>query len=288
MQQVAFGLASWHGDYALAEQHARALAAEESSSRFFQATAQEDLATSAGVQGKIGQAEQLLRAAASIHESRGASDLYVTDMARLAQFDLRYHNHPAEAAAILSEALAKHPLSSMQPENRPYSIVAATMAITGQPDEAQRLMAEYAHAVPAGILKGDMDRFGAQGQIELARGKYAEAIADFQAQHSDNLCVGCGKFEIAQAFAKLDQTDSAIAYYNFTLDTAGTFRVFGDATFLAATYQRLGELYESKGDRKRAVESYEKLIALWKNADPELQPIVKDAKQRVARLSGEH
>jgi tetratricopeptide (TPR) repeat protein len=100
--------------------------------------------------------------------------------------------------------------------------------------------------------------------------------------------VGCGKFEIAQAFAKLGQPDSAIAYYNFTLDTAGTFRVFGDAINLAATYQRLGELYETKGDRKRAVECYEKLIALWKNADPELQPIVKDAKERVARLSGEH
>ena len=72
------------------------------------------------------------------------------------------------------------------------------------------------------------------------------------------------------------------------LDTAGTFRVFGDASDLAAMYQRLGELYEAKGDRKRAVESYEKLISLWKNADPELQPIAKDAKARVARLSGEH
>jgi tetratricopeptide (TPR) repeat protein len=288
MRQVGFGLASWRGDYALAEQHARALAAEETSSKYFQATAQEDLAYSAGVQGKIGQAEQQMRSAASTQESRGALDLYLTDMARLAQFDIRYRNRPADAAAILSEALARHPLSSMQPENRPYSMLAATMAITGQPDEAQRLMAEYAHTVPAGMLKGDMDRFGAQGQIALARGKYAEAIAAFQAQHSDNPCVGCGRFEIAQAFTKLGQADSAIAYYNYDLDTAGTFRVFGDAINLAATYQRLGELYESKGDRKRAVESYEKLIALWKNADPELQPIVKDAKERVARLSGEH
>jgi tetratricopeptide (TPR) repeat protein len=288
LQQVAFGLASSRGDYELAEQHAHALAAEETSSKYFQATAQEDLALSAGVQGKIGQAERMLRAAASIHESRGAPDLYLTDMARLAQLDLRYHSRPSDAASILSEALAKHPLASMQPMDRPYSIVAMTMAIVGQPDEAQRLVAEYARAVPAGVLRSDPDRWGTEGQIALARGKYAEAIAAFQAQHSDNLCVGCGKFEIAEAYTKLGQPDSAIAYYNFTLDTAGTMRVYGDATYLAATYQRLGELYETKGDRKRAVESYEKLIALWKNADPELQPIVKDAKERVARLSGEH
>ena len=61
--------------------------------------------------------------------------------------------------------------------------------------------------------------------------------------------------------------------------------MFGDAINLAATYQRLGELYETKGDRKRAVECYEKLIALWKNADPELQPRVADARQRLARLT---
>jgi len=288
LQHVAFGLASWHGDYAAAEEHARALAAEETSSKYFQATAQEDLASSAGAQGKIGQAEQMLRAAASIHATRGAPELYLTEMARLAQFDLRYHNRPADAAAILTEALTKHPLASMRAEDRPYSMVASTMAIVGQPDEAQRVLTEYARAVPEGIVKGDYDRLGAEGQIALARGKYAEAIADFQAQHSDNLCTGCGRFEIAQAFTKLGQPDSAIAYYRFTLDTAGTFRVFGDAINLAATYQRLGELYETKGDRKRAVECYEKLIALWKNADPELQPIVKDAKERVARLSGEH
>ncbi|MEP7067448.1 MAG: protein kinase, partial [Gemmatimonadota bacterium] len=288
LQQVAFGLASWRGDYAVAEQHARALAAEEASSKFFQATVQEDLAYSAGAQGKIAQAEQMFRSAASMQEARGAGDLYLSDMARLAQFDLRYHNRPADAAAILSEAMARHPLASLQPEDRPYSLIASTMAIVGQPDEAQRLLAEYAHAVPAGVVRGDLDRFGAAGQIALARGKYAEAIAAFKTQHSDNLCVACGKFEIAQAFTKLGQPDSAIAYHTSTLDSVGTFRVFGDVTYLAATYQRLGELYESKGDRKRAVESYEKLIALWKNADPELQPIVKDAKERVVRLSGEH
>jgi hypothetical protein len=53
-------------------------------------------------------------------------------------------------------------------------------------------------------------------------------------------------------------------------------------------YQRLGELHESMLDRARARESYAKLLDLWKSAAPELQPIVKDARERVARLSGEH
>lgn len=66
----------------------------------------------------------------------------------------------------------------------------------------------------------------------------------------------------------------------------GTFRVYSDAFNLASAYQHLGEIYEAKGDRKKAVKYYEKLLALWKNADAELQPSVRAAKARVARLSG--
>ena len=64
--------------------------------------------------------------------------------------------------------------------------------------------------------------------------------------------------------------------------------MYADPYELAATYQRLGEIYEAKGDRKKAIEYYLKLTDLWKSADPELQPIVKDAHARIARLSAEH
>ncbi|MBK5189272.1 MAG: tetratricopeptide repeat protein [Gemmatimonadaceae bacterium] len=209
-------------------------------------------------------------------------------MAQLAQFDLRYHNKPAGALAIVAEALAKHPLASMDPSDRPYSQLAITYAMAAQPDEAQRLMSEYARAVPVGAQKGDPDRLLAAGQIAAARGHFAEAVSAFQASREDNLCATCGAFEIAQAYTKLSQPDSALAWYQRYLSTAGTFRVYADAHFLAATYQHLGELYEAKGDRKQAIDYYEKLVALWKNADAELQPIVKDAHARIARLSGEH
>jgi tetratricopeptide (TPR) repeat protein len=53
---------------------------------------------------------------------------------------------------------------------------------------------------------------------------------------------------------------------------------------LAGMYKRLGELYEAKGDREKAVGHYLKFVELWKNADPELQPKVAAVKQRLARL----
>jgi tetratricopeptide (TPR) repeat protein len=288
MRETAFGVASWRGDYALAEQREHELATAETSSPYWRARTQEALGYTAGAQGKMAQAEQLLRSGAALHDARGATDQYLGTMARLAQLDFRYRNRPADAIAIITEALAKHPLSSMEPADRPYSQIAIAYAMAGQPDEAQRLMTEYAHAVPLGFQKNDPDRFAAAGNIAMARGRYADAITDFQALHAESMCVTCGQFETAQAYAKLAQPDSARAYYERYLNVGGIFRVFSDASYLAATYQRLGELYEAKGDRKHAVDSYEKLIALWKNADPEMQPIVKDAQERIARLSAEH
>ena len=53
-------------------------------------------------------------------------------------------------------------------------------------------------------------------------------------------------------------------------------------------YRRVGELYDARGDRQKALEYYGKFVELWKNADPELQPAVKEAKGRMARLAREH
>jgi DNA-binding SARP family transcriptional activator len=64
-------------------------------------------------------------------------------------------------------------------------------------------------------------------------------------------------------------------------------RLYNGALTLAPALKRLGELYEAKGDRKRAREYYEKFVTLWKDADPELQPGVKEVRGRLAKLAQE-
>ena len=50
---------------------------------------------------------------------------------------------------------------------------------------------------------------------------------------------------------------------------------------------RLAELAEARGDTAAAIEYYRQLLDLWEDADPELQPTVRDVKQRLAKLVGE-
>jgi hypothetical protein len=44
-------------------------------------------------------------------------------------------------------------------------------------------------------------------------------------------------------------------------------------------------LYEAKGDSPRAIANLQKFVELWKDADAELQPVVADARARLARLA---
>jgi len=82
--------------------------------------------------------------------------------------------------------------------------------------------------------------------------------------------------------------DSALATYERIITTPAIARVFEDARNLAAALKRVGELYEERGNRTKALEYYGRFVDLWKDADPELQRVVKDVRARIARLAAEH
>jgi tetratricopeptide (TPR) repeat protein len=287
LRAVGVIVSGWQHDFPEAERRARAALAS-AVTPFWRDITTGDLASVESVQGHVASSEANFRAAAAIDESSGAMGPYFRRMAKLAQMDFRHQVRVGEAMAALTEARSKHPFGPIDPSERQYPQFAIAYALGGKVDEARGLMQEYVRTVPALAQKADPERFEALGNIAMAEGRYDEALKNFQATRVDNGCTMCGTFEVAAAYAKLGQPDSARAYYEEYLRGADGFRLRVDADHLAATYQRLGELYEAKGDRAKARENYAKLLDLWKTADPELQPIMKDTRDRVARLSGEH
>ena len=83
----------------------------------------------------------------------------------------------------------------------------------------------------------------------------------------------------------------AVFYFVFRfvlgVTTPGYLRAFEESATLGPTYRRLGELYEERGQLDKARDYYGRFVDLWKNADPELQPLVLEVGGRVARLSAE-
>ena len=57
------------------------------------------------------------------------------------------------------------------------------------------------------------------------------------------------------------------------------------AAYYPKSYYFLGKIYEKNGHAKLAIKNYEKLLALWKNADADLPDLI-DAKKRLSKLKG--
>jgi tetratricopeptide (TPR) repeat protein len=189
-------------------------------------------------------------------------------------------------------ALSRHPLPVMPAADRPYTELAAFYADAGRPDLAAQMMSEYRREVDEALRRAAPGALSAAGSIQLATGRLRDALVTFRRLRELPVPGTEGgpleeSSRLAEAYDRLGETDSALASYERFATTP--FLSFGGRRplLLAPTYRRLGELYEQRGDRDKAAEFYGKFIELWKDADPELQPMVQEVKPRMARLAGE-
>ena len=96
----------------------------------------------------------------------------------------------------------------------------------------------------------------------------------------------CSYPTLARIYDLAGNADSAIAFFErYTSDPDEPVRLWDiDGFSLAGAHKRLGELYEAKGQREKAASHYAKFVDLWKGADPELQPHVREARERLRDL----
>ncbi len=276
-------------DLPTAERMLRQAREHQGESRFVRAYTTRGLAGLAEQQGKIAEARRHLRGLLSQLESENAGREYLDVAASLAILDAMYGSDRAAATGTLAAALTQYPLASLEPLDRPYLNLVLAFALTGKADEAKRLYREFESVVPEGMRRLRLERHAARGAIAAAEGRHEDALEAYRAWFTeDGGCGICGSYELGTIHDRLGRTDSAIAAFERvagtpTLESA---RVLESYT-LAPSLKRLGELYESRSDRRRAADYYGRFIDLWKNADPELQPAVREVRGRLAQLARE-
>ncbi len=235
--------------------------------------------------GRLRGAERDAGQAAAGMERNGNIPGYIAVTSSVALNEALLLGRTNDALGRMEGALRRHPLDSLPPPSRPYGVLVYSYAALGRLDRAQALADEYQRVVSA----GDRGRAGGNlgmARLALARGDGRAALEGFRRVEQLSECGFCTRFEQGQAFERLGTPDSAIAAYEALANGRSIFALSRDS-YLGPALRRLGELYEAKGDREKALLYYGRFVDLWQDADPELQPLVREVKQRMARLAGE-
>jgi tetratricopeptide (TPR) repeat protein len=276
-------LASVRGDYEAAREGWEDLRARETGNLFWRALTSGGLAVVAATQGRLREADGHWLEAEAANEQRGLSAEALDDALPSVWYDLIVRGDEAGAAVRLRDALERMPLADMPALDRPYTQMAIMAAISGQPDRAREILAEYEREVPELIRERSTSYRRALGSIAAAESRYEEAVAQFR--RSDfGPCAHCALPGLADVYERAGERDSAIAVRERYLATISFNRPFWDDSVLGPALERLGQLYDEAGDREKAAEYYARFVELWAEADPELQPRVEAAQRRIDEI----
>jgi tetratricopeptide (TPR) repeat protein len=218
--------------------------------------------------------------------------------------------HGDSSAALEAELLRVTAVATLQDQRAARTLLDATFRarpLERQAEGARPLFTAIRSSVAAGDLatagrlveQFDRMRGNIPGRVwqplkAQARGEFLAARKETAGQAIEVLrkisggCIYCVEMDRGLAFDRAGQADSALVHFQRWADAGENIweaAVYIESTPLA--YFRMGELYQQKGEREKAKDFYGRFTELWREADAELQPKVKEAKRRLAELTAE-
>ena len=233
------------------------------------------------LQGKLIESERLVSDMVAANQERGYPQARLVGAILVATLDSRARDVPAAGLARIEEVLADEALDALDVVDRPYLQLVAVYSDAGRAARARELLSEYQRAVPPNLVDRDAV-LRSTGMIALAEGRPDEAIADFL-QAEDGRCTRrCP--ELARAYDSSGRRDSALAVMERFVNTPDLGDGGRDSNNRAPFYERLGQLYDEKGDLENAAKYLAMFVELWADADEELQPRVRAAQARLEEI----
>jgi len=125
----------------------------------------------------------------------------------------------------------------------------------------------------------------ARAYLALARGDTLEALQQLEEIPNWPQCYYCYDVQLTRArvLAQLGRDREAAEL----LDRMPFERLFAPASEAVVAALERGRVHERLGNREAAIMAYSYVFDAWRNADPELQPIVQEARTALQRLTGE-
>lgn len=230
--------------------------------------------------------------------SEGVALLHGTDLGSelpIARFEIYVLHDPAAARRRLDAALARTPLASIPPGDRPYWFLAIVYAQAGDHAQAARVLSHaprpqlpWTSANATSPVEYQVQALAAAGRGDIALARRLLT----QSEHEAGCWYMTQSLPLMRAIAEetAGQRDSVIAALE-RLVAPPTCQLslswsdqWGPVT-QAYAHERLGQLYDARGDTRRAILHYAKFVELWPDPDPLLRGRWQAAKNRIAELS---
>lgn len=195
-----------------------------------------------------------------------------------------FEGDTSRALATTVRALARHPLESMPAAERPWDLLAELAVETGDVQLARRALAGFERDLMTSAVNPEATRAYYAARVALAGRDWDEAIQRLHdADRGKVILESAAGFQLGRAHQMAGRPDSAIHY----LEQALAFRdAFGEGhdRWKVPAHRWLGEAYEATGNSRGAIEQYGRFVQEWADADPELQPQVREVRGRLAEL----
>ncbi|MGW8282015.1 MAG: tetratricopeptide repeat protein [Gemmatimonadota bacterium] len=192
---------------------------------------------------------------------------------------------PVGAAAILDEALARYPAASVPDGEAPVLDLAFVSAALGRTGQAEALLERHRKGGASFASDGweVVLETATEAQIAEHAGDVDQALELYDSLER-SVCPECGLFWSGFLLEREGDRSGAIAAWEAYLSRGAHIRHLLNAFGLGTVYESLGRMYDEEGDAEQAAIYYARFVELWEDADPDLQPRVRAAQDRLETI----
>jgi tetratricopeptide (TPR) repeat protein len=197
-----------------------------------------------------------------------------------------------DPAAGPASRLFEGQVPGMLPAARLYALGLLAVRL-GQPDAAARAIAELEGLPATDPIAGPARSLAAavRADMALTARRPADAVAALANVRGAVPLSLSGVQPFSEDYARFLRGEALLALGKDDEALRWLENGFGGRsdplTFRAPVLVRLGDIYERKGERQKAIDAYARLVRLWSACDAPLRPTVDDARARLARLTAE-
>lgn len=170
--------------------------------------------------------------------------------------------------------------------NKEYGPHSLTWAVLGYADRAEEMLEGFERVESYANPVGRDTSAQAAGLVAILRGE-ADGVERLEAAAAGAWCARCSDLILGFGYQRAGAIDRAVEAFERYLESP----FFDGSSFLLhnftpVVHERLGGLYEARGDSVKAAEHYRAFADAWADADSDLQPRVRYAQERAEALAG--